>query len=129
MTTARLRALLLPAVAAVVVAAVALLVRSPDPVVHESPAAAATVRSGVVKVAITNYAFVPDKLTVKAGTRITFTNHDSTAHTATADHGGFGTGTINPDHSGTITVKRAGTYPYHCLFHAFMTGTITVVGS
>ena len=129
MTTARLRALLLPAVAAVVVAAVALLVRSPDHVVHESHAAAATVRSGVVKVAITNYAFEPDKLTVKAGTRITFTNHDSTAHTATADQGGFGTGTIAPNHSRTITVKRAGSYPYHCLFHAFMTGSITVVGS
>ena len=129
MTTARLRALLLPAVAAVVVAAVALLVRSGDPVVHESHAAASTVRSGVVKVAITNYSFVPDKLTVKAGTRITFTNHDNTAHTATADHGGFGTGTIAPDKSRTITVKRTGSYPYHCLFHAFMTGSITVVGS
>lgn len=129
MATVRLRALLLPAVAAVVVAVVALLVRSPDPVVHESHAAASTVRSGVVKVAITNYSFEPDKLTVRAGTRITFTNHDNTAHTATADHGGFGTGTINPNHSATITVKRAGSYPYHCLFHAFMTGTITVVGS
>lgn len=128
MTTARARALLLPAVAAVVVAVVALLVRSGDPAVHESRAAASSVRSGHVTVAITNYAFSPDKLTVRAGTRVTFTNHDSTAHTATADHGGFGTGTIAPDHSRTITVKRSGAYPYHCLFHAFMTGTITVVG-
>jgi plastocyanin len=89
-----------------------------------APAAAA--RNGHVTVSITNFAFKPAKLTVKAGTRVTFVNHDSTAHTATADHGGFGTGTIDPSHSGTVRLAKPGTYPYHCLFHAFMTGTITV---
>jgi plastocyanin len=127
MTAIRVRALLLPAVAAVVVAVVALLVRGGAPAMHESRAAVSTVRSGHVTVAISNYAFSPDTLTVRAGTRITFTNHDSTAHTATANHGAFGTGTIQPGHSHTITVTKPGTDPYHCLFHAFMTGTITVV--
>jgi plastocyanin len=97
---------------------------------HAAQAAAATpataIRHGHVTVSITNYAFTPAKLTVAAGTRVTFVNHDMTAHTATADRGGFGTGTIAPHHRGTIRLSKPGRYPYHCLFHAFMTGTITV---
>jgi plastocyanin len=91
-----------------------------------APATATASHPGHVTVAITNFAFKPAKLTVAAGTRVTFVNHDSTAHTATADHGGFGTGTINPRHSDTVRLTKPGTYPYHCLFHAFMTATITV---
>ena len=128
MTATRIRAVLVPSLAAVVVLVVALLVRSGSPAAHESHAAAQAVRSGHINVKVRMFAFSPAKLTVKAGTRITFTNDDATAHTATADHGGFGTGTIDPKHSATITVTKPGTYPYHCAFHAFMTGTITVVG-
>jgi plastocyanin len=126
-TAARLRAVAIPGLAAVVVLVVALLVRSSSPSLHESRAAAQVVRTGHVKVTVRMFAFSPSKLTVKAGTHITFTNYDSTAHTATALSGAFGTGTIEPKHSATITVTKPGVYPYHCLFHAFMTGTITVV--
>jgi plastocyanin len=119
--------LALPVLGAVIVAVVALLLRSGSPASHESVAAARMVRSGHVTVSITNYAYVPNRLTVRAGTTVTFVNRDSTAHTATADHGGFATGTIDPRHRRTVTLSRPGTYPYHCVFHAFMTGTITVV--
>lgn len=84
--------------------------------------------SGHVKVAITNYKFAPASLTVKAGTKVTFTNNDQTAHTATADSGGFDTGTINTGKSATITLTKSGVNPYHCSFHAFMTGKIAVQG-
>jgi len=63
---------------------------------------------------------------VRAGTRVTWTNHDATAHTATADQGALDTGTIQPNASPTIDFTRPGTYTYHCAFHAFMTATITV---
>jgi plastocyanin len=123
-----LRSIALPALAAVVIAVVALGVRESPPAQPETRAAAGTVHSGHVSVQITDYAFVPDHLTVRAGTRITFINHDATAHTATANGGGFDTGTVAPHASATIRVTRAGTYGYHCVFHAFMTGTLTVVG-
>ncbi len=84
-------------------------------------------QAGHVTIAIRNYAYAPVTLTVKAGTRVTWTNHDATAHTATADQGGFDTGTINPGKSKTIDLRRAGNYRYHCLFHAFMTGEVKVV--
>jgi plastocyanin len=84
-------------------------------------------KSKHVTVSISNYAFSPQILTVRVGTKITWTNHDQTAHTATANKGAFDTGTINPGKSKTIIMSKIGTYPYHCIFHAFMTGTINVV--
>ncbi len=80
-----------------------------------------------VTIAISNYAFKPQALTVRTGSRITWTNHDATAHTATADQGTFDTGTVNPGQSKTLDFKRPGAYTYHCAFHAFMTATITVL--
>ncbi|HWF54181.1 MAG TPA: cupredoxin domain-containing protein [Solirubrobacteraceae bacterium] len=121
----RLRPLLFPGVAAIAVLIIALALAS-----HQTTASGArstTVSGKTASVKVDMYAFTPATLTVKAGTRITFTNHDSTAHTATANVGSFDTGTINPGQSKTIVVKRPGTYPYHCAFHAFMTGTLKVV--
>ena len=92
-----------------------------------SPRSTATVTGKAAAVTIKNYAFASQSLTVKVGTRVTWTNRDSTAHTATADQGSFDSGTINSGQSKTIEFSRPGKYPYHCAFHAFMTGTITVV--
>jgi len=85
--------------------------------------------SGHVTVPISGYAFHPAKLVVAPGTKVTFTNHDQTAHTATAagsGASGFDSGTIKPGASATVTFHKAGTYAYICQFHAFMHGTIVV---
>jgi plastocyanin len=122
----RIKSLIMPATAAVVVALVAFALanhRSGSP----SPRSTATVTGTAAAVTTKNYAFVPQSLTVKAGTRVIWTNRDSTAHTATADQGSLDTGTINPGQSKTIEFRHPGTYSYHCAFHAFMRGTITVV--
>jgi plastocyanin len=71
--------------------------------------------------------YMPANVTVKAGAKVTFTNDDQTAHTATSDSSGFDTGTINPGKSVTVTLRKPGTIAYHCQFHAFMTAHITVV--
>ena len=65
-------------------------------------------------------------MTVGAGSRITFTNHDATAHTATSNKPAFDTGTVKPGQSATVTLRKAGTYTYYCQFHAFMHGTVIV---
>jgi plastocyanin len=77
-------------------------------------------------VAINNYAYTPATITVAAGTKITFTNSDKTAHTATSTKPGFDTGTLKPGASHVVTVTKPGTYSYYCQFHAFMKGTIVV---
>lgn len=89
-------------------------------------APSAHVAHGQVKVAIRSYAFHPANLAVATGTKVTFTNYDSTAHTATGRSGGFDTGSLADHASRTITLSKPGTYSYYCQFHAFMTGTITV---
>ncbi len=77
-------------------------------------------------VAIRGYAYEPVRVTVAAGTRITFANHDTTAHTATSTGPGFDTGTVSPGNQRTITISKPGTYSYICQFHPFMHGVITV---
>jgi plastocyanin len=78
-------------------------------------------------VTIADYTYEPADLTVPAGTTITFTNEDSTPHTATSKtSGAFESGSIDTGKSGSITLKEAGTFAYYCQFHPFMKGTITV---
>lgn len=84
----------------------------------------ATVKA--VLVAISNFAYAPKTITVRARTKITWINHDSTAHTATATDHAFDTGTINPGASRSVTVTKPGIYQYICSFHPFMHGTIIV---
>lgn len=122
----RLRSVLVPGVVAVVVAAGALVLGG-----HSGPDAtgpASAVGRGSAVVTIENFAYHPDVLTVKVGTTITVTNRDMTAHTLTANDGAFDTGTVEPGQTRRVVMRRAGTYAYHCEFHAFMTGTIKAIG-
>jgi plastocyanin len=82
--------------------------------------------AGATRVTISGYAYQPATVTVMHGAKLTFTNHDQTAHTATSTVTGLDSGTIKPGHSASITVTKPGTYTYYCQFHAFMHGTITV---
>ena len=81
--------------------------------------------SGAVK--ISNFKFSPASVTVTQGARVTVTNQDSTAHTATADDGhSFDTGTLAQGAAQTVSVSKPGSYPYHCSIHPFMHGTLVV---
>jgi len=76
---------------------------------------------------ISNFKFTPASVTVSRGARITVANHDTTAHTATADDGqSFDTGNIDPGSSATISLSKSGTFKYHCDIHPFMHGTLVV---
>ncbi len=79
-------------------------------------------------ITIHNFMFNPSTLTVKAGTTVTVHNTDSTDHTVTALDGSFNTGPIPGGKSATFTVSKAGTVPFHCNIHNYMTGTIQVTG-
>lgn len=83
--------------------------------------------SGASTVTIKNYIYKPATITVPKGTTVTFTNQDSTAHTATSKESGvFESGPIEPGKSAKVTLDTSGTFTYYCLFHPFMKGTITV---
>ncbi len=71
--------------------------------------------------------FKPATLTVKAGTKITWTNSDGYAHTVTADDGStFSSGNLAGGSTFNFTPASAGTFNYHCNIHPGMTGKIVV---
>jgi plastocyanin len=98
------------------------------PAATDTPAAAAPAAStGGTKVEIANFAFAPADIKAKVGDKITFTNKDSAAHTATATEGAkFDSGSLAQGASFDYVAKKAGTIKFVCSFHPNMTGTITV---
>lgn len=122
----RIKSLIPPTAAAIVVAVVGLELGHSQG--EPMGATLGALTSGKTPhVTIANYAFSPTRLIVRAGSTITVTNTDSTAHTVTASSGAFDTGTLKPGQSTHFILKTPGTYTYTCQFHAFMTGTIKVV--
>lgn len=80
-----------------------------------------------IHIIIKNFAFHPDDFTVSPGATITVTNEDSVDHTFTARNKAFNTGDIAPGQTVHLTApSKPGSYPYLCLIHQFMTGTMTV---
>lgn len=80
-------------------------------------------------IAIRNFAFAPAALTVKAGTKVTWTNQDSDAHTVTSqnDTGPLASAALSTGQSYSYTFTTPGTYGYLCTIHPFMTATVTVI--
>ena len=72
--------------------------------------------------------FEPSYITIVIGVNntVVWKNEDSDWHTATSDIPEFDSGVIQPGGSFTHTFLRAGTYPYHCDPHPWMTGVVVV---
>ncbi|MBI3841302.1 MAG: cupredoxin domain-containing protein [Thaumarchaeota archaeon] len=84
-----------------------------------------------VTVQIDGFQFVPGTITVVIGVNntVNWVNGDGVAHTVTANGGSFSSGTMVSGANFTHTFNTPGTFGYHCSFHTFMTGTVTVLGS
>lgn len=83
----------------------------------------------VESVEIQGFAFSPATLKVKVGTKVTWTNRDSAAHTVTADTGdqsGLKSSSLNQGDTYSATFTKIGTFSYHCDFHPSMKGNIEV---
>jgi len=77
-------------------------------------------------VAISNFAFVPDSVTVKAGTTVRWTNGDSATHKIQSNTSAFGSGNLAQGDSYEFQFNVAGTYDYICAIHTYMKGKIIV---
>jgi plastocyanin len=79
-------------------------------------------------VTIKDLAFSPQNITVKKGTKVTWTNQDSTSHTVTETDGknGPSSSTLSNGQSYSFTFNETGTFAYHCSIHNEMTGTVVV---
>ncbi|MDX2273404.1 MAG: cupredoxin domain-containing protein [Cyanobacteriota bacterium] len=90
-----------------------------------SPQEAAT----EVAVTIQGFQFLPPEVVVKQGGRVTFTNQDSTPHTATPTNGATftGTGRLKKGESKVVEFTTAGVQEYFCDIHPSMVGKVTVL--
>jgi plastocyanin len=70
--------------------------------------------------------FSPRDVTISAGDSVTWTNNDSSPHTATGN--GFDSGMLTQGQRYSHTFAQSGTYDYVCSYHSDMSGTITVTG-
>jgi len=83
------------------------------------------VLSGQVNIAIKNFSFNPQTVTIKKGATIIWTNEDSTIHKIASDT--FNSGNLNQGNTYQFQFNNTGTYNYHCAIHPSMTGQIIVV--
>lgn len=81
---------------------------------------------------IDDFRFKPETVTVAAGTEVTWTNQDATAHTVTAGSQDdpkpdeFDLDVEAQGDTVSTTFDEPGTYPYFCELHPFMEGTVEV---
>jgi len=72
--------------------------------------------------------FDPATVTVKVGTKATWTNSGAVPHTVTADDGKtFDSGDMQANATFSFTPTLAGTFAYHCTYHPWMKGTLIVI--
>ena len=86
-------------------------------------------QQNVVPVTIDNFVFEPARLTVKAGTTVTWLNRDDIPHTVAAKDRLFKSKVMDTDESYSFTFSTPGEYAYFCSLHPHMTGTIVVEGA
>jgi plastocyanin len=80
---------------------------------------------------LTTDAFQPNPIQVGVGDTVTWTNDDAQPHTATSGQnatpdGRFDSGIMAPGATFDFTFTEAGEYPYFCLLHPNMVGTVSV---
>jgi plastocyanin len=98
-----------------------------------SPSATATAPSsaspaaGTTIVEVDNH-FMPSKLTVTAGTTVTWMNNGTNFHTTTSFDGLWDSGVKGHGEAYSFTFDKPGTYKFYCRQHILqgMSGTITV---
>jgi plastocyanin len=73
-----------------------------------------------------NNLYLPDSLTISAGTTVRWVNDDADVHTISQVGGGFESGLLFARDAWTYTFNDPGTYEFYCLPHPYMRGTITV---
>ncbi len=93
---------------------------------RETPAASS--RAAGREVVIDNFTFRPETLTILAGTKVTWINHDDVPHTATstAKPRVFDSRTLDTDERFSFVFTTPGAYEYFCAVHPKMTGRIIV---
>ena len=89
------------------------------------PGAVSAAHAEEIEVKIDNFTFAPQKLTVKAGTTVTWINEDDIPPTVVST-GHFRSKPLDTGDKFTFTFTTAGSFVYFCSLHPHMQASITV---
>ena len=78
------------------------------------------------QIAIKDFMFTPNSLTVKAGSTVTWVNRDDEPHSVVSDTGLFRSGAVDTNETFSFKFDKPGTYHFTCAIHPRMVGTIIV---
>ena len=92
----------------------------------ETAGRAAPAGTGPQQIEMGDDVFEPAQLTVAAGTKVTWVNKGSKAHTVVSNDKLFDSGLVNVGGEFSHTFDAPGTYLYHCAPHAKMIGRLVV---
>jgi plastocyanin len=95
-----------------------------EPAAAADAATAATAADTEVK--IDNFTFVPQRVTVKPGTTVTWINEDDIPHAIAATGKEFRSKVLDTNDKYSFTFTTVGKFEYFCSLHPHMTGTIVV---
>src|SRR5262249_19316534 len=79
--------------------------------------------AGETEVKIDNFTFSPERVTVKAGTTVTWVNEDDIPHTVASSTKAFKSKALDTDDKYAFTFTTPGVYQYFCSLHPHMTRT------
>jgi len=99
---------------------------SPLPTVTSTAFPQTTPTSGTYTVRINNFAFDPADITVKAGSTVRWVNGDDVPHRIQFDDEHYSTLLLGSSQTGSERFFEPGVYPYICLIHPEMQGTVRV---
>ena len=88
------------------------------------PAASAPATDAEVD--IDQFTFTPQRITVKAGTTVTWANEDDVPHTIASSSKLFKSKALDTRDKFSFTFTTPGTYEYFCSLHPHMTGAVVV---
>ena len=78
------------------------------------------------EVDIDQFTFTPQRITVKAGTTVTWVNEDDVPHTVASSSKVFKSKALDTGDKFSFTFTTPGTYDYFCSVHPHMTGAVVV---
>jgi plastocyanin len=88
--------------------------------------AARSAPATVAEVDIDQFTFLPQRITVKAGTTVTWINEDDVPHTVASSGKVFKSKALDTADKFSFTFTTPGTYEYFCSLHPHMTGAVVV---
>jgi plastocyanin len=88
--------------------------------------AAGSANAEETTISIDNFSFNPIRISVKAGTRVVFVNHDDIPHTVVLDGGKIRSRALDTNESFAHVFDKGGDFIYFCGLHPQMKGEIDV---